>query len=318
MNNKNIVYLVSSATAKGVLESQVYAFAKYISQNFENHIKIILVGKKIDIKELDYPASVKFYFLNETIFLKEISNSNIYIRGVDIFFKYFIMLKLNKNKIIYDFRALAFVESFLRNSSYFNSTVLFFLEMITYYFADEVCCVSNNLKEKLKNYFIISRKIFVFPCLIIGVKERHNKLFYNLDTTLKFVYLGSLSPWQKFEKTIDIFNEISHKIDCKLTIISNNELEVQKILKKKAVEAKILSLTHPEVLIELKNHHFGFLIRDNSILNNISSPIKYLEYISSGVIPIISQGVGDYTEEVIKYRLSNKGMSAAHIYSNRN
>ena len=35
MNNKNIVYLVSSATAKGVLESQVYAFAKYISQNFE-------------------------------------------------------------------------------------------------------------------------------------------------------------------------------------------------------------------------------------------------------------------------------------------
>lgn len=299
MKSKNLVYLISSTTSKGVLESQVFNIANYIAQNYNHSIKIILVGKKINIKELEYPTNIEFYFLNDTISLKEISNSNIYIRGIDVFLKYFVLLKFNKNKIIYDFRALVFVESYLRNSSYLHSIFLFFSEMIAYYFADEICCVSNNLKEKLKKYFIINRRIFVFPCLIIGVNERNNKLLNKLDSTIKFVYLGSLSPWQKFDETIDLFKRISQEIDCKLTIISNDKLEVQNVLKKKDIKAKILSLTHSEVLIELKNHHFGFLIRDNSLLNNISSPIKYLEYISSGVIPVITQGVGDYSKEVI-------------------
>lgn len=299
MKSKNLIYLVSSATPKGVLESQVFNIANYINQNYKHNIKIILVGKKINIKKLECPINIEFHFLNETISIKEISNSNIYIRGVDIFLKYFITLKLNKNKLIYDFRALAFVESYLRNSSYLRSICLFFLEMTTYYLADEICCVSNVLKNKLKKYFILHRRIFVFPCLIIGANQRNNKLVNNLDSTIKFVYLGSLSPWQKFDKTIDLFKLLSQKINCKLTVISNDNLEVQTVLKKKDVTAKILSLTHSEVLTELKNHHFGFLIRDNNLLNNISSPIKYLEYISSGVIPVVTQGIGDYTEEVI-------------------
>jgi glycosyltransferase involved in cell wall biosynthesis len=45
---------------------------------------------------------------------------------------------------------------------------------------------------------------------------------------------------------------------------------------------------------------FGFILRDNILLNNVASPIKFVEYISMGVIPIISEGVGDYSSIVKK------------------
>ena len=80
--------------------------------------------------------------------------------------------------------------------------------------------------------------------------------------------------------------------------------KARQILAEKEVIANVKSLTNAEVLKDLKNYDFGFLLRDNTLLNNVSSPIKFQEYLMSGVIPIMSEGIGDYTEEMKEHNLA--------------
>jgi glycosyltransferase involved in cell wall biosynthesis len=39
------------------------------------------------------------------------------------------------------------------------------------------------------------------------------------------------------------------------------------------------------------------------MLNNVASPVKFAEYISCGLIPIISPGVGDYSSLVMNEKI---------------
>ena len=60
---------------------------------------------------------------------------------------------------------------------------------------------------------------------------------------------------------------------------------------------------HEEVPIYLDIAHFGLLIRDDTVTNNVSSPVKFAEYLSRGLKIIISPGVGDYTNEIFQHNL---------------
>lgn len=295
-----IIFLVSSETSFGVLESQVFNVGNYISENYSVKVKFVLVGDMIKINEEKYSSTVEFHFLNKTVSINEIKSSIIYIRTFDIFLKNYLKLKLNGNILIYDFRALLFSESFNRNKSYIKSSFIFLLEMTCYLLANKICTVSNTLKNKLKFYFVIKREIFVFPCLVINnSKEFKNKASNNI---INFVYVGGLSKWQKFSKIIDLYIDFVDKSRLKstMTIITKNKMEAEEFIRKQKFKATVKSMTNAEVLIELSNYDFGFLIRDKNLLNKVSSPIKFLEYLSCGVIPIMTEGIGDYSEEAKK------------------
>ena len=88
------------------------------------------------------------------------------------------------------------------------------------------------------------------------------------------------------------------KINSKLTIITNEVTKAECLLREKNILAQVISLPQHEVEKELWKYDFGFLLRDNINVNNVASPIKFLEYVGNGVIPIISEGIGDYSSLV--------------------
>ena len=297
MNHKEIVFLVSTKQSLGILESQVFSLANYIVQNRAFAVKIVLLGEKISFDRSTYSDKLEFHFLNETISMGEIKNARIYIRSIDVFISKFLRLKINNNFIVYDFRALLFVESFSRRRSYIVATFIFMLEMIAYLLADEICCVSHNLKSQLSKIFIRKRHIYVFPCLISNMKERVRSHHSYSNETYNFVYLGSISGWQKFEEAADLYKLYSAHNDSTFTVITKDKIKAREILVKKGLNAEIKSLSNAGVLADLGNYDFGFLLRDNNLLNHVASPVKYLEYLSCGVIPIMNYGIGDYSNE---------------------
>jgi hypothetical protein len=304
MGKKDRVFLVSSKTSIGVLESQLFSLANLIAFNYNFNVRVFLVGEIIDIDISKYKNIEISYLDKKTI--SSIKNSVIYIRTIDIFLKNYLNLKFKGNHIVYDFRALLFVESYNRNKNRFKRAIIFLLELLVYLLADQVCAVSKSLKLKLGSLFLIKRKVFVFPCLVFNNLNGKN-IKANFDSNIiKFVYTGGLSGWQKFEEILSIYKKFSKecKMDTSLTIITRSKDEAVKILETMEVSADVKSLTNDEVLKELLNYQFGFLIRENNLLNNIASPIKFLEYLSCGVIPILSYGVGDYSEEAEKREIS--------------
>lgn len=306
---RKIYFLVSSKTSIGVIESQVILLGNFIENNYNIDVIYVFVGDSIEFDTLSILENREFHILNKTIRINQIKESLVYIRTADLFFKFGFQLRLKKNEIIYDFRALAFKESYYRNKKLSNKIVLYFMEMASYLFANRICAVSNVLKDKLYKFFIIKREVFVFPCISINTnnKEVSLRVHENLDNVIKFVYLGGLSEWQMFDRIVDLYKEFSKEYLGKSTftiITKQSDLARQKI-NKKNVKAEILSLTHSEVLEILPEFDFGFLIRKKSIINEVSSPIKLLEYISSGVLPIMSDGIGDYSCEI---RLNDIGI----------
>jgi hypothetical protein len=117
---------------------------------------------------------------------------------------------------------------------------------------------------------------------------------------LSFVYVGGLSKWQKFEHTLDIYKDITKQLKTDFTIITAEKEKAQLLIKEKEIKASVISLNQKDIANELKKYDFGFLFRDNILLNNVASPVKFLEYISNGVIPVTSKNIGDYSNEVIQ------------------
>jgi hypothetical protein len=227
----------------------------------------------------------------------------IYTRSYVIFIKlfFFRLFKNKKNKILFDFRGLGSAETFARKNSKIKKHILELVELFVYKNADSVHSVSFFLKDWLASKWGV-REVTVVPCCVETtiLKEKNN-----INSEMKFVYVGNTSFWQKIESTIHLYKIIESNIEnSSLTIITKDKEAVTKLLKDNKIKKfKVKSLSQEEVLLDLVNYDFGFLLRDNILMNNVASPVKFIEYISRGVIPILSEGIGDYSSLVSEKKL---------------
>jgi len=279
----------------GVFESQMLGLAEYYSRKFEI---VLAIHESIKIKNLDYKIIRYNNQINIIKYLK--SFKYIYIRNVIDFIILFPFSVFRKIKTIYDFRGLICFESYSRNNNPIKFIFLYLLEFIAYLFSNRIQVVSHALRNKLKTIFLFRRKVKIIPCLVFKSNKRSDRC----SETIKFVYVGGLSSWQKIEKILSIMTYLNSSIDCFFTFITPQHKELkQKIDKNKLINYELLSGDNKYVQEKLLNQDFGFLIRDDLVLNHISSPIKFLEYTSNGVVPIVTPFIGDYSKDVEDYNI---------------
>ncbi len=290
------LFIVPKGLSAGVVNSQIVEIVLNLNNTQKNHIIVHKTDKEKISNPDDIYNSLFLYLFKQT------DINHLYVRSIFDFMTVYFFKKvfLKKYKIIYDFRGIINEESYLRNKSNIRKQTLFVIEKFIYSKADKIHTVSNNLKNYLENNFGY-RKVNVIPCAISHniLKETRNKEY------MDFVYLGSISVWQKFEETIKLYSDIEKRLgNTRLTIITLDKDAAEEIVKKyNILNCEIKSLSHQEVLKELKNYDFGFLLRDDNIVNNTASPIKFLEYISNGVIPIMTNGIGDYSDVVRNHKI---------------
>lgn len=232
--------------------------------------------------------------------------SKIYVRDIWDFYKFHIysVIFFKCFHITYDFRGINSEESYLRNGSNIRRFILYQLERYIYKRANKVYTVSNGLRSYLIGQYGY-RNITVIPCCIDG-KRVKKRLASSLNKIrpLKFCYLGSMSVWQNIEETLLVYKEIESKISSSLLIMTPNLDIAKHLCINSGIENyEIKSLDGDDVFWELDNVDFGFLFRSENIVNITASPVKFAEYISRGVIPIISNFVGDYSSEATNLAL---------------
>lgn len=167
------------------------------------------------------------------------------------------------------------------------------------------------LKKSSLNFFVSHkmldyyRKTFgyrkdnyiIMPCFN---DQMHEDAFY--DAKYKkpsFVYAGNLAKWQCFPQMIDLYKKIKERIaDAELTIFTSDQEEAKQVLKTKGVEATVKYVPYLQLAEEIKEFKYGFLIREDDIVNNVATPTKMCNYLSNGIIPIYSNVIGDFQEEL--------------------
>lgn len=295
--SKSLFMIIPKDIHLGVIESQMLGLAQYYTKQYD---VTMVVPNSIDLTRLG--SEIKLMSYSDNYELKKIIKKAeiVYFRNIVNFAQLFVFCKFNKLQILYDFRGLAAFETFYKKRNYINFIKIFSVEFLAYLFSNKIQCVSGNMKIELQKKFIFKKKIEVIPCLAHKSYRRTD----SCPSKIRFVYIGGVSKWQMIDLILEISLQIQKEILSEFTFITNKPLVLEERIKDIGLlNYKILSGDNKFVQTILKEQDFGFLLRENLLFNRISSPIKFLEYTSNGVVPIITKSVGDYSNDIDKYKL---------------
>lgn len=178
--------------------------------------------------------------------------------------------------------------------------------------SDGQIAVSEKLIEWwVREYNFKVKKTFVIPCTINEVFENlaftqskvnaaRLKLGYS-DMDHVFVYSGSVASWQGFS-LLEAFAIplLSGSSTVKFLFLSSKDEKIKQMQDRFPSQVNVHICPPSEVPEYLLAGNFGLLIREQSVTNEVASPVKFAEYLACGLPVIISRGIGDYSDFVVK------------------
>jgi hypothetical protein len=176
--------------------------------------------------------------------------------------------------------------------------------------SDGQLAVSQKLVDWWKErYNFTVRKCQVIPCTLAehfddplppapAINEIRRGMDYS-PTDIILVYSGSSAGWQSFE-LIDklLFEWMTVNPAVKLLFLTKHPPTQSKTFSRFGERIRQIWVQPAEVRNILLAADYGLLIREPSVTNRVSSPVKFAEYLASGLQVIISEEIGDFTEFV--------------------
>lgn len=214
--------------------------------------------------------------------------------GVDAFKYYW---KGYKNFILWQQGATA-DESFMRNHNKLRYWILNKIDTLAMKKSRFVLFVSDYMRKHYETLAgqSFKEKSYVMPCF----NEVYDESIYKFkDYSRKvFTYVGSLDLWQCFEQTVSLYKQIEDRIPNTLfKVLTFNVDDAKKILIEKGVKNySVACVPNDQVKKELLETTYGFVIREDNMVNRVATPTKFSSYLASGVIPIFSECLHDFSK----------------------
>lgn len=143
------------------------------------------------------------------------------------------------------------------------------------------------------------RRFFLDPDL-----RARTRRSLGLEDAFILVYAGSMVPYQ-LPGSLARLGRIASELDPKahLLILTQDPEKARGFLERAQVpsgRATCLSVPHAEVPAYLSAADLGLLLRKRDPVNHAASPTKVAEYLASGVPVLLSPGIGDVSELVVR------------------
>jgi len=219
--------------------------------------------------------------------------------------------KKNNAILVFDVRGVVAQESRLKHGLSIKYYFILYKELTAIKTAERISCVSYNLKKWIEDK-TARTDAFVIPSCVDTEKFIFNpesrkiirKKFNIADTKIVFCYSGGLSKWQKIESIISLFEKIAQKLSNSsflfLTPAKNQLKQIIENSKLPLTKCTITSCDHNDIPAYLSSADLGIIMRDNTIINNVASPVKIGELLACGLPLILTDGIGDYSQKLSK------------------
>lgn len=259
---------------------------------------------KMTLEELNY----KVDFVNDLLGCDK-KDLIVFSIGYDAFKFY---LKGYRNFILWQQGAVA-DESYMRNHSRLRRWLLNRIDLFAMKRAKAILYVSEYMRqyyEKMGNCSFAD-KSYLMPCF----NEEYDESIYDAKDYSKktFTYVGSLDLWQCFEQTATLYKQIEDAIpEAHFKVLTFDTANAERIIKDKGIKHyEVNCVPKEEVRNELKSVNYGFIIREDNMVNRVATPTKISSYMSAGVIPIFSTCLKDFTAlaQKLKYAKAVKDLS---------
>lgn len=277
---------------------------EFIKKYKQGDVNVIFIRNKFKI--LLFFSYLKFFIKNRSDY------SIIHIRSYVPYLFLLPIMPLLKSKIVFDMRGVL-PEEYIEQSSKFKGKLFYYLfkyfEFVFLNKSDKIVVVSNKFKDHIissyKNKFFDKIDVITTFSIrnIISDINLRSELGVNQYDKL-FVYSGSLTKWQNFDVILHLYMEISFfiKNSC-LLVFTNDIIEAESILRYNLPNGnfRVKFVNNGLLNTYLSQCDIGFLLRSNSIVNKVSAPIKFKDYLTAKVPVIISNGIGDSSDIISKY-----------------
>lgn len=163
--------------------------------------------------------------------------------------------------------------------------------------------VSRAMRDHYRSKYRMSNSVpeFIMPCF--NKKLDENCFTPERYTSASFAYAGSLAEWQCFDVTLNFIHAFQKLVpSASLTVITHpgNHGQAWEMIRKLGIlNASVKYLPVSEIDSELCRHKYGLLIRKKHVVNKVSTPTKMNTYLSNGLIPIFSDAVEAFKENII-------------------
>lgn len=200
---------------------------------------------------------------------------------------------------IHWFQGLPAEEDFMRTHSQWRKRAMNILDRASMRYSRFSFFVSSQQRDYLSSKFgIAARHHFIMPCFNEVLQPQHffTQGKYDHNT---FCYVGSATdPWQCFDQMLAIYRNIERRHNhCHLKILTPDGTVAHKAAQRAQLEHyTIKCVPHEQVTQEIASCKFGFIIREDDVVNHVATPTKMSSYLASGVIPIFSEALLPFNE----------------------
>ncbi|ENU91205.1 hypothetical protein F971_03343 [Acinetobacter vivianii] len=212
-------------------------------------------------------------------------------------------IKFPKAKIINWFQGVVAEEAYMLTKSIARKYVWHFYEWFTLKFSFFNIVVSKKMLEYFEKKYKVSigKNSFIMPCF----NKKYDKGIWSRKkiSDATFVYAGSLAAWQCVDKMLKIYSHIEKNLEnTKITLLTKDCDKAVELINQydlKNYDVRYVPLA--ELENELIQYKYGFLIREDHIVNQVATPTKMNSYLAAGIIPIYSNVVDDFNKNLSNY-----------------
>jgi hypothetical protein len=181
-----------------------------------------------------------------------------------------------------------------------------------------VLAVSSKLVEYWKNQLNASfdlNKVKVVPSSMSRIFET-NKIDIELASRIRLelniseenvllVFSGSDSHWHAFDDVLGFCSDllkVQNNVRYLFLTDAHIDFKAYPLLEDKLI---VKWLAQSKVSEYLQAADYGLLLRNDSQTNMVSSPVKFAEYLASGLKVLISDNIGDFPHFVENYKVGS-------------
>lgn len=180
------------------------------------------------------------------------------------------------------------------------------LEKLSVAESSKVLCVSYEMKKYLMSKYKASdERISVVPCCASLNKfyfSRDERIFIRnaigVENKIVFIYSGSLFGWQMFDRITEIFKIIQARMETVFLLVCTHDKTKGLLDGLPEDTYKVIHADSEEMFKYYSAADYGIILREDSIVNLVSSPVKIAEYVACQLPFIATNGIGD-TQSII-------------------
>ncbi len=207
---------------------------------------------------------------------------------------------------IFDIRGVVGLEHQLDMGSNIKSRVISYLERQECRRADRLATVSQNLGMHLRQLTGRSDMVVIPSCVdenrfsFDSSARSELRAVLGLDeTSILLCYSGGTSAWQRIGDIVSLLKQVCLADPrCRALFLTTGQEEVSRLLNEEQFpegRAFVLGAPHNEVHRYLSAADLGIIMRHDTTVNNVASPVKVGEYLACGLPVILTRGIGDYS-----------------------